>query len=82
MTNKKMRPLRLVWMCGNLAEREWLDYLLSDFEVENVVPEAYPIPLTDRTIYVVSTNIMRLSDLPDIPAGCSRSRTGSVRALD
>src|SRR5579863_2755662 len=64
-SNPKKPSLRLVWMCGNLSEREWLEYLLSDFQIEHVVPGRFPIPLTDRTIYVVSTNIFPLSKLPD-----------------
>lgn len=63
-SNKKKPSLRLVWMGGRLAEREWLEYLLSDFQIEHVVPERYPIPLTDRTLYVVSTNITPLPKLP------------------
>lgn len=63
-SNEKKPSLRLVWMCNGLAEREWLEYLLSDFQVEHVVPERYPIQLTDRTIYVVSTNTIPLSELP------------------
>jgi hypothetical protein len=65
-TPKDKKPsLRLVWMSGNLSEREWLEYLLSDFQIEHVFPERFPIPLTDRTIYVVSTNIFPLSKLPE-----------------
>lgn len=63
-SNEKKPSLRLVWMCSGLAEREWLEYLLSDFQIEQVSPERYPIPLTDRTIYVVSTNNIPLSQLP------------------
>lgn len=65
MSTDKKPSLRLVWMCSGLAEREWLEYLLSDFQIEHVVPERYPIPLSDRTIYVVSTNIIPLSRLPE-----------------
>ena len=64
MSDTSRPSLRLVWMTGNLSEREWLEYLLSDFDVEHVFPERFPIPLTDRTIYVVSTNILPLSKLP------------------
>jgi hypothetical protein len=65
ISNDKRPALRLVWMFSDgVAEREWLEYLLADFQVEHVVPERYPVPLTDRTIYVVSTNLIRLSDLP------------------
>lgn len=56
-------PLRLVWMAESVAEREWLEYLLEDFQIEHVVPERYPIPLADRTCYVVSTNTIALSEL-------------------
>ena len=64
-TSADRKPsLRLVWMYGSPFEREWLEYLLSDFQLEHVVAERFPIPLTDRTIYVVSTNTLPLSKLP------------------
>jgi hypothetical protein len=67
--NDEKPHLRLVWM-ASVAEREWIEYLLSDFPIEHVVPERYPIQLTDRTIYVVSTNVISLpevrSRLPDL----------------
>jgi hypothetical protein len=63
MANDEKPLLRLVWMANSLAEREWLDYLLSDFRIEHIVPEGYPIRLTDRTIYVVSTNVISLREL-------------------
>jgi hypothetical protein len=72
--------LRLLWMCDELAEREWLEYLLSDFRLEHVVPESYPIPLTDRTIYVASTNVMTLPDLPRRLQGL-QPRSGSVAGV-
>lgn len=64
VSDNKKPSLRLVWMCDNMAEREWLEYLLSDFQLEHVVPSGHSVPLTDRTVYVVSTNVMALSDLP------------------
>jgi hypothetical protein len=64
MPNNARPSLRLVWMASGLGEREWLDYLLADFEVEHIVPEKYPIPLTDRTAFVISTNVTPLSELP------------------
>lgn len=63
MSNGKRPSLRLVWMCDKLAEREWIEYLLSDFEIEHAVAEKYPIALSDRTVYVVSTNVVPLSEL-------------------
>lgn len=81
MSNDKKPTLRLVWMLSEgVAEREWLEYLLADFEIEHVVPETCPLPLTDRTIYVVSTNLMRLSDLPSRLQGL-QSRTGSATGV-
>jgi len=80
ISNEKGPSLRLVWMCNGLAEREWLEYLLSDFQLEHVVPEGYPIPLTDRTIYVVSTNVTRLPNLPYHLQGL-RPRTGSAAGV-
>lgn len=77
MSNNKKPSLRLVWMCDKLAEREWIEYLLSDFEVEHVVPQTFPIPLSDQTIYAVSTNVIPLRDLPSCLQGL-RPRTGSA----
>jgi len=51
-------------MANGLTERDWIEYLLGDFQVEHVVPESYPIRLTDWTIYILSTNLMRLRELP------------------
>ncbi len=61
--NDEKPLLRVVWM-DNVAEREWLEYLLADFRIEHVVPERYPIPLTDQTIYVVSSNVIPLAEVP------------------
>jgi hypothetical protein len=81
ISNDKKPRLRLAWMLsGGVAERDWLEYLLGDFAIEHVVPEKYPIPLTDGTIYVVSTNVMRLSDLPDRLQGL-HPRTGSATGV-
>lgn len=63
-SNNRQLSLRLVWLCAGMSERDWIEYLLSDFQLEHVVPESHPIPLTDRTIYVVSTNVTPLSELP------------------
>lgn len=81
VSNDKKPTLRLVWMLSEgVAEREWVEHLLGDFEVEHVVPERYPIPLTDRTIYIVSTNLIRLSALPDRLPGL-QPRTGPARGI-
>lgn len=76
MAHGEKPSLRLVWM-ADVAEREWLEYLLADFQVEHIVPERYPIPLTDRTIYVVSTNIIPLCEVPYHLEGL-RARAGSA----
>jgi hypothetical protein len=80
VSDEKRPSLRLVWMCDNMAEREWLEYLLSDYELQHVVPAGYPVPLTDRSIYVVSTNVMSLSDLPRRLQGL-RPRTASAAGI-
>jgi hypothetical protein len=62
--NARKPSLRLVWLAHHLAEQQWLEYLLSDFQTEHVVADRTPIPLTDQTLYVVSTNEIPLSELP------------------
>lgn len=79
ISHSEKPSLRVVWM-AELAEREWLEYLLADFQLEHIVPEKYPIPLTDRTIYVVSTNITPLSELPYY-LGNLRARTESAAGV-
>ena len=80
MLNDNKPSLRLVWLCDRMAERDWIEYLLADFRVEHVVPERYPIPLTDRTIYIVSTNVTPLSGLAQRLQGL-RPRTGSAAGV-
>lgn len=78
ISNGEKPSLRLVWM-ASVAEREWLEYLLADFQIEHIVLDRYPIPLTDRTAYVVSTNTISLSELPSRLQGLrggARSATG------
>jgi len=80
MLHDKKPSLRLVWLCSKMSERDWIEYLLADFRLEHVVPQSHPVPLTGRTIYIVSTNVTPLLELPNCLAGL-RPRTGSAAGV-
>ena len=80
ISNNRKPSLRLVWLCAGMSERDWIEYLLSDFQLEHVVPESYPIPLSDQTIYVISTNVTPLSALPHHLQGL-RPRGGAAAGV-
>lgn len=80
ISSDRKPALRLVWLCAGMSERDWIEYLLSDFQLEHFTPESHPVALRDRTIYVVGTNTTPLFELPRRLEGL-RPRTRSVTGV-